>query len=84
MIYFASTLHQLKKAIESFEKSTNSTEALVGREYINYNRNLPEKLFDNLIQLELVYMNKDTGEIVGDESNDYKLTENDVAVVLIK
>jgi len=75
MTYFASTLGQLQDAINSFVDKFGR-QCGVGVEHLGS--------LDMIIQIELVYIDKSTGEIVGDEAEDYKpISPNEVKAVKI-
>ena len=43
----------------------------------------PGEYVNDMVQLELVYVEKTTGRMVGDEANDYKCKDGEVAAVKI-
>ncbi len=63
MIAFASTAKQLRERLDSFINVAGE-DAFIGIAY-------SDGSLDGLVQLELVYVDKD-GNIVGDEAEDYK------------
>ncbi len=65
MIYHASSLAQLREAIDAFEQTTKSKDTHVGTPVI-----VPSILFD-VVTMDLVIVDKD-GNVVGDEANDNK------------
>lgn len=78
MIYFATTLGQLRDAVNSYIQ-IHGEDGWIGMEY-------EEGHLDSLVSLDWVICDKTTGEIQGTEADDdeRRLKENQVNVIRIK
>ena len=83
MIYFAGTLKNLRSAVDSYIKLLGE-DTVVGTKGCDCRKITGDiDYLSDLIQLEYVFINKQTLTIVGDEANDYKPKDGEVPAVLI-
>ena len=83
MIYFASTLKEYKDVIDSYIKLLGENTRIGVMVADTSVKDNIRYFLDDLTQLEYVFINKEYGNIVGDEADEYKPKDGEVPAVLI-
>ena len=81
MLYHASTLRQLDQAVQSLIELLDP-DTLVSDTWECKNNSGGEYMSGD-IMLEYIFINKETGLVVGDEANDYVPNENECPAIKI-